>query len=83
MQLLIANSLENYNSTISHHKDIVDAINKKKIMLNDLHTALMITKTLPVVAQYQKDYLPSTNPMENVSNKLDETIKNADSLLKN
>jgi hypothetical protein len=83
MKTIIAKSLANYNSLVSPHTDLVAAIEKKKISLTDLHTALIITKTLPVIAQYQKEHLPPTKPLAEISKQQDAVIEKANTLLKN
>ena len=83
IKMLIANSLANYNSIVSPHNDIIKLIEKKKTTLNDLHIALIIVKTLPVIAQYQKDHLPSTKPLADISKQQDAVIYKANTLLKN
>ena len=82
MKTLIANSLENYNSTVLKHKNLLTKIETKEVTLNDLHTILKIKRTLPVIKKYQTENLPSTTSLVGFSGKLDEAIKYADTLTK-
>jgi hypothetical protein len=79
---LINASLAKYNSSISPHTRLLDAIEVKHATLNDLHTILKITKTLPLIEKYQKDNMPSAKPLEGYVKTLDETIRFADTLTK-
>ena len=82
IKLLIANSLTNYDASVSRHKELLKLIEAKTINLNDLHTVLKITRTLPLIEKYQKGYLPSTTPINGYIKQLDQTIKLADTLSK-
>jgi len=82
VKLLIANSLTNYNSSTSRHKDLLKSIETKNLTLSDLHTILKITKTLPVIEKFQKDNLPATKSLEEYLKQLDATIRYADTLSK-
>lgn len=82
MKRLIEASLTKYDQSVSKHTTIINAIDKKNITLNDLHLILKITKTLPVIENYQSRNLPSTRPIEGYSTQLDKTIFYADSLTK-
>ena len=83
IKILIANNLAKYNSLVSGHNEICKSIKTKIITLNDLHNALKIAQTLPVIAQYQKDHLPSTKPLADISKQQDAAIDKANTLLKN
>ena len=82
IKVLLANSLATYNSSISRHRDLLKSIEAKNLTLNDPHTTLKITRTLPLIEKYQKNSLPAIKPLEGFSKQLDETIKCADTLSK-
>lgn len=68
--------------SIYDHKSILNSIKTKNITLTDLHTALKIIRTLPVIDKYQKNNLPATQPLQGYLNEVDKTIKQADTLIK-
>lgn len=82
MRNVIASSLTKYNSSISLHNTILNSIEEKRTTIADLHTILKITKTLPLIEQYQSDNLPSTKSLESFSKQQDQIIKLADRLTK-
>ncbi len=82
LKILIATSLTKYNSSVSPHTEILKSIGTKELVLNDLHTIVKIVSTLPVIEKYQKDNLPKTTPLEGYSKQLDNTIKYADTVVK-
>lgn len=82
IKLLIANSASRYNSSVSLHNELLKSIEAKDLVLRDLHILLKITRTLPLISQYQKDNLPSTRSMKGFSKELDKTIKYGDTLTK-
>jgi hypothetical protein len=52
MKALIANNLSKYNSKISPNLDLLKAIESKNATMNDLHSVLKITRTLPLIEKY-------------------------------
>ena len=82
MKTLIANSLIKYNTSIAKHNQLLAILNTKDTALADLHTVLKLVKTLPLMEQYQHDYLPSVKPIEGYIIKQEKAIRHADSLSK-
>lgn len=82
MKRLIEASLMKYDQSVLKHNTIINAIDKKTITLNDLHLILKITRTLPIIENYQRDNLPSTRSIEGYATQLDKAIVYADSLTK-
>ena len=82
MKLLIANSFLKYNANISRHSAIIKYIETNEITLNDLHTVLKITRTLPLVEKFQKNNLPSNAPLDGFANELKKIVQLADTLSK-
>jgi hypothetical protein len=82
MRIIITNSLKNYNSLVARHNALLKTIETKNMTLNDLHTVLKITKTIPLIDKYQKDNLPSTKSLESYIHKQNEVIEFADTLTK-
>lgn len=74
MRTLVSNSLKNYDATIMNHTDLLKSIELKTITLNDLHTVVKITKTLPVIEKYQKNNLPPVISLAGYLKQLDKTI---------
>ena len=81
IRILIFSSLSKYNSKVSGHEDLLKSIDIKTVKLNDLHTFLKITRTLPIIEKYQTENIPKTKSLEDVSKHLDETIKRIDTLI--
>lgn len=77
---LISNCLLKYNNKISLHSSLQDAISKKETTLSDLHSALKLIKTLPLIEKYQTDNLPAAKPLQNINKEFDRLIIRIDSL---
>jgi hypothetical protein len=80
MKNLIQASLRNYNSLTAPHNNLLKSIESKQATLADVHTALKIVRTLPVIAKYQKNNVPDTKPLEGLSQNLSKTISEAEKL---
>ena len=80
---IIDNSLSKYNAKIAAHNNLLSTINKKDIILEDLHIVLKLSKTLNIMEQFQTSDLPSTKPLENINKAYDKIIVKIDSLNKN
>jgi hypothetical protein len=81
MKNLIQASLTNYNALTAPHNNLLTSIESKQTTLGDLHTALKIVRTLPVIAKYQKNSLPDSKRLEGYSQKISNTISEAETLL--
>ncbi|WP_143159908.1 hypothetical protein [Chitinophaga jiangningensis] len=81
MKLLVDTHVAKYDSLIAKHKHLLNDINKNDSTLDDLHLALKIVTTLPVIEKYQRDNLPQTTPLEGFLNQQHKTIQLADSLV--
>lgn len=79
---LIAKNLEEYNNKVSSHRKLVKTVNAKMVSLNDLELALKISRTFPLIKKYQKENLPNQTPILNLTQKIDQAIKLADTLYK-
>jgi hypothetical protein len=64
---------------MTRHEEIIKSIHTKDIRIAELHTALKIILTLPMIEKYQKEYLPSTKPIQQVDNEMIKVIKKLDS----
>jgi hypothetical protein len=82
MKALITVNLSKYNAKVSPHLALLKAIEDKNVSLNDLHSVLKITRTLPLIEKYQQEHLPTTKSIKGFSKRLDETLKYADTLVK-
>lgn len=77
---LVAASMARYNSTISGHENIMNTLDHKKNTLDDLFTALRVIRTLPLMEQYQRESLPDIKSLSGYQQRLDQTIRHADTL---
>lgn len=82
IKVLVLNSLADYNTSISAHLKLLAGITEKTMALNDLHTILKITRTLPVLVQYEVKNKPSTWPLEGLKKEIDNTLLLEDNLIK-
>jgi hypothetical protein len=82
MKSVLLNSLEKYNSSISNDTSLLKSLNAKTTTLGDLHNALKIIKTLPVIEKYQRDNKTSTEPVEGLIKEVDGAIKLTNTLMK-
>lgn len=80
---LVQSSLSNYNSLTAPHNNILKSISSKETSISDLHVALKIIKTLPVIGKYQKDNLPNTKSLEGYSQQQTKTINELQKLSTN
>ena len=78
---LIDNSLLKYNNKITLHNNLLNTVNTKEITLSDLHNALKLIKTLPLIEKYQTDNLPPVKPLQNINKEYDKAIIKTDSLV--
>lgn len=77
---LIAASFNNYKSKILKHSELLNSIDNKTLALEDLHTILKLTRTLPLLEKYQQDNIPSIKPIESYLKQVDATMYYADSI---
>lgn len=82
VKLLLANNLKNYDSQMAKHNELIKVIAARETTISDLHNALKIVKTLPLIEKYQKDNLPGIKPLEGFIKQQDQAISLADTLLK-
>ncbi len=82
LAFLIKNSLTKYEVGVSGHTALLRSIDAKSLALNDLHEFLKVVRTLAVIERFQKESLPGVQPMEGYLKKLNETIRQTDSLTK-
>lgn len=81
MKTLISNSLSDYNLKVSAHSKLLAEINAGMNTLNDLHTIVKITVTLPLITKYETENKPSTWPLDGFNREVDKTLKLADSII--
>jgi hypothetical protein len=82
MRLLITSSLKKYTTSIAKHTALLNAIDSSSTTLNDLHTVLKITKTLPIIEQYQQQNLPNSKSLEGYLQQQQKVIKKVEVNLK-
>jgi hypothetical protein len=83
MKTLISRSLADYKEKIKVHQNLISSIDTRAATLDDLHAALQLVKTLPLIEKYQEVNIPAIQPLEIIKNKFDNTINKADSLVLN
>ena len=80
---LISGNKANYDSTVLKHTLLLDIIKEKATTLNDLHLALKITRTLPLIRRFQQENMPSTRPLKGLTDNFYKVIRTADTLINN
>jgi hypothetical protein len=71
---LIKNSEDKYVPLKAELENLVDTINKKRMQINNYHTALKIALTLPLIEQYQRKHLPDKSSFEKLIEKENQLI---------
>ncbi len=79
---ILAESNTRFESGITQHKNLVQQIESKERWLTDLHVAVKIIKTLPVMEKYQRENLPSLNSIQAINNEFGKLIAEAELLSK-
>ncbi len=82
IKALLAESRLKSENALSEHQKLIAEIDTKNNRLADLHYAIRIAVTLPVMEKYQKENNPSTAPIKAINNKYDALITKADSLFR-
>lgn len=79
---ILAESNTRFESGVAQHKNLVQQIETKENQLADLHFAVKIIKTLPVMEKYQRENRPSLNPIQTINIEFGKLIAQADAMLK-
>ncbi len=82
LKSVVAASMEKYNASVSAHKKLLELIEQKEEKLDDLHSVLMVVKTLPVMEQYQLNNKPKISSLQGFAGELDTAIRMTDIALK-
>jgi hypothetical protein len=79
---LLAESKTKLEMSLTQHRNLVTEVEAKDNHLEDLHNAVKLMVTLPVMEKFQQENKPLTDPIKAISKKYDVLITKADSLLK-
>ncbi len=79
---ILAESNTRFESGLTQHKNLIQQIETKENQLADLHFAVKIIKTLPVMEKYQRENRPSLNPIQTINNEFGKLIVQADAMVK-
>lgn len=82
MEELVKKSEETYRKHTASHEQLIKKKEELVSHLKNLHTALMLAVTLPVMEKYQKEHLPSTKPLHAINTQYAILIQKADTLIK-
>jgi hypothetical protein len=80
MRKIIDSSLLSYKKLVAPDTSFIHRIAQSQSSLKDLHTILKIVKTLPIMEQYQKDYLPADSMLHTLYNRYEALNRKVDSL---
>lgn len=79
---LLDKSKTQYKNRIAKHQQLLKNLDSNTLGIYDLHTALKILTTLPLIEAYQKDHLPSTTHMEGYIKTQEQVIETINQQLK-
>ena len=65
---ILTESNNRFESGLAQHNNLIQQIEIKENQLSDLHFAVKIIKTLPVMERYQRENRPSLNPIQTINN---------------
>lgn len=82
LKVLLTESKTKFETSLTAYHNLITQIEAKDNQINDLHNAVKLVVTLPVIEKYQKDNIPSVNPVKAINKKYDAVIAKADSVLK-
>ncbi len=80
IKTLIGESRHDYAKLTHHFTSLDSLVRRKNSTIADLHLILKITKTLPLIEQYQEEQLPTSGQMEEFNRHLDSLMHRLDSL---
>lgn len=66
VRYLVDSSMKLYAAQILPHKTLLKNIDSANVSLNDLFAVLKIVKTLPIIAEYQKNNLPDSTSLMDI-----------------
>lgn len=81
MESLVAAQLAKFENSIIDYKELRKRIARGQNSISELHEVLKITRTLPLMENYQKEKLPKTKPVEAYLKKQEKVKQLADSLI--
>ena len=79
---IIAQSNQRFNAITSEHEGLKRQIEDKETEIMDLHETLKLLTTLPVIQDYQKNNLPSSQQIQGLLGELNGIKAQLDSLTK-
>lgn len=79
---ILTESNTRFVSGVAQHKNLIQQIETNENQLSDLHFAVKIIKTLPVMEKYQRENRPSLNPIQTINKEFGKLIAQADAMLK-
>lgn len=82
IKMLLASSESAYKNKVGPLSKLMEVLAIKDTSLQDLHLALKIVKTIPVMERYQNDHLPATDPIQYLINQYEKAIQQTKSLIK-
>ena len=56
-------------------------IDGRQVSMDDLHAVLKLTRTLPVMEQYQKGHLPGVGPLQHILEEYEATVRQEERLI--
>ena len=82
MEALIAESDTAYKVMTARHRGLLAELEKQQLSMDDLHEVLKLTRTLPVIQQYQKRHLPGTLSLQHLLEEYEKVVRQEERLAK-
>ena len=81
VQFLLNKSQSNYISQTTFDQSLLKEIISNRVSITDLHSALKIVSTIPLIEKYQSDQVPSNERLKNFRNEQKRTLDKLSSFL--
>jgi hypothetical protein len=79
---LLDSSSRNYQASVGKHNELRETVDFKSSTLSDLHILLKISTTIPIIEDYQKKNIPSTESMDKLIKDYNRVIEKTKSITK-
>jgi bacterioferritin (cytochrome b1) len=82
MEELVKKSEETYRKIVTNHEQLIKKKGELASHLKNLHTVLMLSVTLPVMENYQREKLPAIKPLHSINSQYAALIQKTDTIIK-
>jgi hypothetical protein len=75
MEAMIAESDTAYKVMTARHRGLLAEVDGQRVSMDDLHEVLKLTRTLPLIQQYQKGHLPGISPLQHLREEYERLVR--------